>query len=49
MDAAPRCDDDFYCGQCEDCLTGEHPENRPRYAALDTAIREELPDQGGEP
>jgi hypothetical protein len=28
----PRCDDDFYCGECPDCLSGEHPENRPRRA-----------------
>lgn len=27
----PRCDDDFYCGECPDCLTGEHPANRFRH------------------
>jgi len=29
----PRCDDDFFCGECPDCLTGEDPANRMR---LDT-------------
>ena len=31
--ATRPCGEDFYCGTCSDCLSGEHPENRPRFDA----------------
>ena len=31
--ATRPCGEDFYCGTCPDCLSGEHPENRPRLRA----------------
>lgn len=37
---SPVCNDDFFCGSCPDCLTGEHPENRPRRTALESPRKE---------
>jgi len=43
--AEPRCDADFYCGQCEDCLSGEHPETRATRASRDPEMDYEMRDR----